>query len=69
MHGHESKCAHLHGHNYKFEFHCTAGSLDNVGRVIDFSDIKEKLCYCALDYDADMKLAAESSENEKVFFV
>ncbi len=44
VHGHESKCAHLHGHNYKFEFHCTAGSLDNVWRVIDFSDIKEKLC-------------------------
>ena len=30
-------------------------------------DIKEKLCYCALDYDAEMKLSAESSENEKTY--
>merc|ERR1711985_149913 len=30
-------------------------------------DIKEKLSYCALDYDAEMKLSAESSENEKTY--
>merc|ERR1719506_1483945 len=30
-------------------------------------DIKEKLSYCALDYDAEMKAAAESSENEKTY--
>jgi len=30
-------------------------------------DIKEKLAYCALDYDAEMKAAAESSENEKTY--
>lgn len=42
--GHENKCRHLHGHNYRIHFHCEAESLDNVGRVIDFSVIKEKLC-------------------------
>ena len=38
---HESKCAHIHGHRYKAEIHCEAPELDAVGRVIDFSVIKE----------------------------
>lgn len=42
--GHEGKCRHLHGHNYRIHFTCTAEDLDNVGRVIDFSDMKSKLC-------------------------
>jgi 6-pyruvoyltetrahydropterin/6-carboxytetrahydropterin synthase len=62
VHGHESKCAHLHGHNYRVTFTCIPASdnqptqrkffgaaqqpseLDDVGRVLDFSDIKSKLC-------------------------
>ncbi len=42
--GHENKCRHLHGHNYRIHFSCTATELDNIGRVIDFGVIKEKLC-------------------------
>lgn len=42
--GHEGKCRHLHGHNYRVHFTCEADALDNVGRVIDFSDMKSKLC-------------------------
>lgn len=44
--GHEGKCRHLHGHNYRITFFCNAetGALDQVGRVIDFSLIKELLC-------------------------
>lgn len=41
---HESKCQHLHGHNYRVHFFCEAETLDSVGRVIDFSVIREKLC-------------------------
>lgn len=44
VHNHESKCANLHGHNYRVHFHCRAAELDSVGRVIDFSDIKSRLC-------------------------
>lgn len=40
---HESKCQHLHGHNYRAHFEC-AGSLDDVGRVLDFSVIKTRVC-------------------------
>lgn len=71
--GHESKCRHLHGHNYVFHFvvqpkqvktsvptgkaanvegkflpiyrdELKDGSLDDLGRVIDFSVVKSTLC-------------------------
>lgn len=69
--GHESKCRHLHGHNYVFHFKVqpkgekelqdkgatitvgavttalleeVPGSLDSLGRVIDFSVVKSTLC-------------------------
>ena len=44
VHNHESKCAHLHGHNYRVHFEVVAPALDAVGRVMDFSVIKERLC-------------------------
>jgi 6-pyruvoyltetrahydropterin/6-carboxytetrahydropterin synthase len=40
---HEGHCAHLHGHNYVALFTAQAEQLDSVGRVIDFSVLKEKL--------------------------
>ena len=40
---HEGKCVHIHGHNYTVEFHATAERLDDVGRVIDFSVLKDRL--------------------------
>lgn len=48
--GHENKCRHLHGHNYRIHFVCEAETLDNVGRVIDFGVIKEKLCMWVEEY-------------------
>jgi 6-pyruvoyltetrahydropterin/6-carboxytetrahydropterin synthase len=43
VHMHESKCRNLHGHNYVAFFHAEADELDELGRVIDFSVIKERL--------------------------
>jgi 6-pyruvoyltetrahydropterin/6-carboxytetrahydropterin synthase len=40
---HESKCATLHGHRYKVETTATSADLDSIGRVIDFSVLKQKL--------------------------
>lgn len=40
---HESKCAHLHGHNYVVEITARAAQLDAVGRVIDFSVLKARV--------------------------
>lgn len=40
---HESKCKMLHGHRYVLEAEFIAKELDELGRVIDFSVIKEAL--------------------------
>ena len=58
--GHESKCRHLHGHNYRVHFHVrmkplpeasqsekiapNVDGLDHIGRVVDFSVVKQLLC-------------------------
>jgi len=43
--GHEGKCRHLHGHNYRVHFEIMADHVqDDLGRVLDFSVIKSKLC-------------------------
>lgn len=40
---HESKCRHLHGHNYVIFLHAQADhELDELGRVIDFGVLKER---------------------------
>jgi 6-pyruvoyltetrahydropterin/6-carboxytetrahydropterin synthase len=40
--GHENKCAHLHGHNYVVHLEARALlGLDSVGRVVDFSVLKD----------------------------
>lgn len=41
--GHEGKCRNLHGHNYVVLVTAQADELDSVGRVIDFSVLKEKV--------------------------
>ena len=40
---HESKCATMHGHNYNLYVTATANELDSIGRIIDFSILKEKI--------------------------
>lgn len=60
--GHENKCRHLHGHNYRIHFVCEADQLDSVGRVIDFGVIKEKLCMWVENYWDHKFLAWEYDE-------
>lgn len=48
--GHEGKCRFLHGHNYRVHFTCAAEQLDSVGRIIDFSIIKQRLCMWLEDH-------------------
>jgi 6-pyruvoyltetrahydropterin/6-carboxytetrahydropterin synthase len=48
--GHENKCRHLHGHNYRVHFKVVAPELDSLGRVMDFSVIKTRLCMWLEDH-------------------
>lgn len=46
--GHEGKCIHFHGHNYRAHFTVVATGttpLDDCGRVLDFSVINTHLCH------------------------
>jgi len=40
---HEGKCAHLHGHRYRVLISADAPELDELGRVIDFSVLKQRV--------------------------
>lgn len=42
--GHEGACRRVHGHNGRVYFFCSADELDAIGRVIDFSEIKTRMC-------------------------
>lgn len=44
--GHEGKCKHIHGHEYRVEVTVAPkAGLDALGMVVDFSEIKNKLGY------------------------
>lgn len=39
----DSKCSHLHGHNWKITVFCKSAELNQDGMVIDFSEIKKRI--------------------------
>ncbi|CCB85197.1 6-carboxy-5,6,7,8-tetrahydropterin synthase [Parachlamydia acanthamoebae UV-7] len=40
---HEGKCATVHGHNYYIHLTAEAPCLDSLGRIIDFSVLKDRI--------------------------
>lgn len=74
---HEGKCRNYHGHRYVFEVTVQAPELDDVGRVVDFSFIKDKVgtwLDTHLDHgmvlqDGDPLIAALVAEGCKVHVV
>lgn len=72
---HENKCAHLHGHNYRAHFHCEAhvtgdSQLDDIGRVVDFSQIKNTICeWIEINWDHRMLLWEKDVEALAAFSV
>lgn len=42
--GHAGGCQRIHGHNYVFEIECRCVALNEMGMVVDFTDIKNLVC-------------------------
>jgi 6-pyruvoyltetrahydropterin/6-carboxytetrahydropterin synthase len=42
LYRHGGKCEFFHGHNYVAEFYVTADQVDDIGRVIDFAELKQR---------------------------
>jgi 6-pyruvoyltetrahydropterin/6-carboxytetrahydropterin synthase len=40
LRGYKGKCENLHGHNYKIEIYARGRELDNIGLLVDFSELK-----------------------------
>lgn len=45
----ESKCQHIHGHNWIVTVHCKSGRLNENGMVVDFAEVKQ-LIHGQLDH-------------------
>jgi 6-pyruvoyltetrahydropterin/6-carboxytetrahydropterin synthase len=41
--GHEGKCQNLHGHNYAMEIYVTGNQQDEIGRILDFKLLKQRV--------------------------
>lgn len=76
--GHENKCANVHGHNYMAEVTAVANELDGIGRVIDFSALKERVggwidehldhtFIASPDENQDLVATIESINNKRVY--
>jgi 6-pyruvoyltetrahydropterin/6-carboxytetrahydropterin synthase len=37
-------CTHLHGHQYFYDLVCSSEELNDIGMILDFSEIKKRLC-------------------------
>ena len=80
---HESKCAYLHGHNYRVDVEVVAAAggatVDAVGRIVDFSLIKKRLlgwldahwdhAFILFSEDAEAIAAVRASRPSKLFLL
>jgi 6-pyruvoyltetrahydropterin/6-carboxytetrahydropterin synthase len=59
--GHGGRCAHLHGHNGVVRITLRSDSLDELGMVVDFAEVKRKLGDW-IDSELDHKLLLSQSD-------
>ena len=64
--GHESRCVYLHGHRYRVTVQVEPEvGLDTIGRVIDFSVIKDTLG-AWLDHNWDHQMILNSADTDAI---
>lgn len=56
---HTGHCAHIHGHNWTFEFEFTAKDVNESGFVVDFGKLKWLKGYLDLHFDHTIVLCAD----------
>ena len=76
---HEGRCAHVHGHNYVVFFHAAGDELDRVGRVVDFSVLKDRLggwiethwdhAFICYKEDHELRKALSALECQRLFLL
>jgi 6-pyruvoyltetrahydropterin/6-carboxytetrahydropterin synthase len=65
LHQHGGKCEFFHGHNYIADFYVSAENVDEVGRVIDFSDLKRVFKgWIDENWDHSFLVSAEDSNGQ-----
>ncbi len=83
LYRHESKCAYLHGHNYRVDVEVVAAggatAVDDVGRIVDFSLIKRRLlgwldthwdhAFILFEEDSGAIAAVRQSKPSKLFLL
>ena len=77
--GHEGRCAHAHGHNYVVFLHAASDRLDRVGRVVDFSVLKDRLggwiethwdhAFICYKEDDELRKALSALEGQRLFLL
>ncbi len=70
LHGYRGKCENIHGHNWKIELQVGGNTLNEIGLLIDFHELKDMLKtvlgdldHCNLNETAAFSQVNPSSEN------
>ena len=75
--GHAGKCRHVHGHNGRVQIEVAAKKLDQLGMVVDFSEISrsigkwidENLDHVLILWDKDPLVPVLKERGEKILIV
>ena len=65
LRGYQGNCAYTHGHSFQYELNIEMASLDDIGMMIDFKDVK-KVMRDLIENSLDHKFLNELPMFEKI---